>query len=115
MYNDQEQMIDDQILSKFLDNAVAKAKKRIEEEGRIETEDAIPLMLKSQFNHIAHLEQQMITRTEFNARFNDLESKFIGLKDQFAGLKDQFAFVKWVIMLGFALLASLQIYVAFIQ
>ena len=104
-------MMDDQILSEFLDNAVQQAKKRITQEGRLSTEDAIPLMLKSQFNHIAHLEEQMVTKADFNL----LKDQFGGLKDQFGGLKDQFAFVKWVIMLGFTFLAVLQVYVAFIK
>ena len=103
--------MDDQILSEFLDNAVQQAKKRITQEGRLSTEDAIPLMLKSQFNHIAHLEEQMVTKADFNL----LKDQFGGLKDQFGGLKDQFAFVKWVIMLGFTFLAVLQVYVAFIK
>ena len=110
--------MDDQILSEFLDNAVQQAKKRITQEGRLSTEDAIPLMLKSQFNHIAHLEEQMVTKADFNLlkdQFGGLKDQFGGLKDQFGGLKDQFAFVKWVIMLGFTFLAVLQVYVAFIK
>ena len=83
-------------------------------------------MLKSQFNHISHLEKQMITRDEFNQRFAELDSKFEGkfdglnlkfegLKDQFIGLKDQFNFIKWIIMFGFTILGALQIYVGFIK
>lgn len=110
-YEDREQMIEDQILAEFLDNAVKKAKKSIENKGVLTTEDAIPLMLKSQFNHISHLEEQMVTKNEFN----DLKDQFAGLKNQFAGLKDQFNFTKWLIAFGFAFLASLQIYLAFLK
>ncbi len=104
MYKDKEQMMDDKILSEFLDNAVQQAKTRIAEDGCLRTEDAVPLMLKSQFNHIAHLERDMVTRADFN-----------GLKDQFSGLKDQFSFLKWVILFGFTFLAALQMYIAFVK
>ena len=114
-----EQLTDDEILNSFLSNAVEKAKRNIATKGRLETEDAIPLMLKSQFNHIAHLEKQMITRDEFNQRFSELDSKFDGkfdgLNSKFEGLKDQFSFTKWFIMLGFTVLGALQIYVGFIK
>ena len=104
MYKDKEQMMDDKILSEFLDNVVQQAKTRIAEDGCLRTEDAVPLMLKSQFNHIAHLERDMVTRADFN-----------GLKDQFSGLKDQFSFLKWVILFGFTFLAALQMYIAFVK
>ncbi len=117
--------MDDQILSEFLDNAVQQAKSRITQEGRLSTEDAIPLMLKSQFNHIAHLEQEMVTRADFNGlkdqftglkdQFTGLKDQFTGLKDQFTGLKDQVSFLKWGITAGFTFLAILQVYVAFIK
>ncbi len=111
MYKDKEQMMDDKILSEFLDNAVQQAKTRIAEDGCLRTEDAVPLMLKSQFNHIAHLERDMVTRADFNG----LKDQFSGLKDQFSGLKDQFSFLKWVIIFGFTFLAALQMYIAFVK
>ncbi len=87
---DGNSIIEDEILAKFLDNAASKAKRNIEEHGTLSTEDAIPLMLKSQFNHIAHLEQQMVTKEEIKG----LENKIQGLKEQFQALKDQFQALK---------------------
>ena len=97
-------MVDDEIIAAFLDNAADEAKRSIKEGGRLTTELAIPLMLKSQFNHIAHLEEQMVTKKELN-----------GLKDQFDGLKNQVGFIKWMILFGFTLLAALQVFTTFIK
>ncbi len=97
-------IIEDEILAKFLDNAASKAKRNIEEHGTLSTEDAIPLMLKSQFNHIAHLEQQMVTKDQFQV-----------LKDQFQGLKEQFSFLKWIIGIGFVMLFALNLYIVFFK
>ncbi len=122
---DRDSIIEDEILAKFLDNAAAKAMRNIEEQGSLSTEDAIPLMLKSQFNHIAHLEKQMVTKVEFKGlenKFQGLENKFQGfkdhfqvLKDQFQGLKDQFSFLKWVIGIGFVMLFALNLYIVFFK
>ncbi len=97
----EEQMIEDHFLNEFLENRVQKAKENIQQKGRLETEDAIPLMLKSQFNHIAHLEQEMVTKTEF-----------AGLKQQFEGLNSRFTFSIWLITFGFTFLGALQTYLA---
>ena len=60
-------MIDDLIISKFLDTAVKKSMDSLEKNGTLTTEEAIPLMLKSQFNHIKHLDAQMVTKSEFSS------------------------------------------------
>ncbi len=103
---DRDSIIEDEILAKFLDNAAAKAMRNIEEQGSLSTEDAIPLMLKSQFNHIAHLDKQMVTKAEFlelkegvkdmkeqmvtKVEFKGLENKFQGLENKFQGLENKF-------------------------
>ena len=166
MSEDKKQSFEDELISAFLTKSTEKAKQQIADEGKLSTENAIPLMLKSQYNHIAHLDEQMVTKTEFNGeikslkeqmvtktefngeikslkeqmvtktefnafkeqfnglkeqfnglkeQFNGLKEQFKGLKDQFKGLKDQVGFMKWMIMLGFALLAALQVYTGFIK
>ncbi len=115
---DGNSIIEDEILAKFLDNAASKAKRNIEEHGTLSTEDAIPLMLKSQFNHIAHLEQQMVTKDQFQAlkdQFQALKDQFQVLKDQFQGLKEQFSFLKWIIGIGFVMLFALNLYIVFFK
>ncbi len=87
-------MIDDEIITKFLDAAVKKAQKNIEETGTLRIDDAIPIMLKSQFNHIAHLderitsiEENMVTKQEFNEKFGELKSDFGELKSEIREVK----------------------------
>jgi hypothetical protein len=52
-------MIDDEILNSLLDTSVKKAMEKIKDKQAISAEEAIPLLLKSQFNHIAHLDQSI--------------------------------------------------------
>ncbi len=151
---DKKQSFEDELISAFLTKSTEKARQQIADEGKLSTENAIPLMLKSQYNHIAHLDEQMVTKTEFNGEIKSLKEQMVtkaefngeikslkeqmvtkaefngeikslkeqmvtkpefnALKEQFNGLKDQVGFMKWMIMLGFALLAALQVYTSFI-
>ena len=159
---DKKQPFEDELISAFLTKSTEQARSQIADKGNLSMENAIPLMLKSQYNHIAHLDEQMVTKTEFNGEiknlkeqmvtktefneeiknlkeqmvtktefngeikslkeqmvtkteFNGLKEQFNGLKEQFNALKDQVGFMKWLIMLGFALLAALQVYTSFIK
>jgi hypothetical protein len=47
------------ILLQFLTKKAAYAEKEIAEKGFLSEENAFPLMLKSQFNHIAHLDMEL--------------------------------------------------------
>lgn len=67
------EMFTDEILQDFLDKAVENAKEEIKRDGRLSIDNAMPLLLKSQFNHILHLDRElsdirknMVTRDEFN-------------------------------------------------
>ena len=121
MPEDKKQSFEDELISAFLTKSTEKARPQIADEGKLSTENAIPLMLKSQYNHIAHLDEQMVTKTEFNGEIKSLKERMVtktefnALKEQFNGLKDQVGFMKWLIMLGFALLAALQVYTSFIK
>ena len=127
-------MFEEQIIISFLDNAVAKSLENLKQHGQLTTEDAIPLMLKSQFNHIAHLDQEMVTKTEFREKFEGMENKITGLsegmenkitglrgemnslKSEMKSLKSEMKSLKWtmgmVLTIGFAVMASLQTYVS---
>lgn len=109
------QMFEDQILNDFIDHAVDKAKKNIRETGNLEIEDAIPLMLKSQFNHIAHLEKETMPRAELGARFSHIDQRFEAMDYRFDVLEKQFGFMKWMVGIGFSFLGALQIYIGFIH
>ena len=77
--------------------------KEIEEKfsrGQALSQDDIhTLLLKSQFNHINHLDQKLDDvaadnaklRFDFELRFAGLENKFSGLETKFAGLETKFA------------------------
>ncbi|KIM03314.1 MAG: hypothetical protein KN64_12615, partial [Sulfurovum sp. AS07-7] len=67
-------------------------------EGLTQT-DIHTLLLKSQYNHINHLDQKLDEvvadnaklRVDFEVRFAELETKFAGLETKFAGLETKFA------------------------
>jgi len=48
-----------QILMKFLDKKIKDAEGEIASKGILSDEHAIPLILKSQFNHILHLDSEL--------------------------------------------------------
>ncbi|MFC1482882.1 hypothetical protein ACFL56_01355 [Candidatus Margulisiibacteriota bacterium] len=109
------QMFEDQVLNAFIENAVKKAKDNIEEKGKIETEDAIPLMLKSQMNHIHHLESHVNRLEKETANKKDLKNLEEKFFIRFNALEKSFDFAKWLIMFGFAFLATLQIFLAIVK
>jgi len=59
-----------EILKKFLEHKCKEAEREIEEKGTLSEENAIPLLLKTQFNHIAHLDK------ELTALRNIIDKKF---------------------------------------
>ena len=48
-----------EILLKFLERKCKEAEREIEEKGTLSDDNAIPLLLKTQFNHIAHLDMKL--------------------------------------------------------
>ncbi len=48
-----------QILMKFLDKKIKDAEEEIASTGTLSEEHAIPLILKSHFNHIVHLDTEL--------------------------------------------------------
>ncbi|MEK7274355.1 MAG: hypothetical protein AAB110_03780, partial [Candidatus Desantisbacteria bacterium] len=48
----------DRLLLKLIDNAAKEAVEEIEKRGTLSMEHAIPLLLKSQYNHILHLDKE---------------------------------------------------------
>jgi len=61
-----ETTVEDQILKTFLEKASQRAMDEIQNKGTLSEENAIPLILKTQFNHIDHLYKNMVTKDEFN-------------------------------------------------
>ena len=77
MAEDKKQSFEDELISAFLTKSTEKARQKIADEGTLFTENAIPLMLKSQYNHIAHLDEQMVTKPEFNGEIKSLKEQMV--------------------------------------
>jgi hypothetical protein len=66
-----------QILLKFLERKCREAEKEIEEKGVLSDDKAVPLLLKSQFNHIAHLDSEITALRELmDKRFEQIDRRF---------------------------------------
>ena len=104
-------MDEDSFLFEYLDRDIEEAKKDIKAGNGLTQKGATAMLLKGMYNHIAHLDQAMVTKAEFYSAINGLEQKFDGkfdgLKSQFDGLKSQFNFMQWFIGIGFVILAIL--------
>ncbi|MFA5928341.1 MAG: hypothetical protein WC838_03470 [Candidatus Margulisiibacteriota bacterium] len=97
---------EDSYLLEYLEKDIEGSKKEIKEGKGLSQRGATAMLLKGMYNHIRHLDEKMVTKEEFNLRFNILENKF-------AVLKNDFNFTKWLIATGFVMLAALQSYLAF--
>jgi predicted nuclease with TOPRIM domain len=61
-------------------------------------EDINTLLLKSQYNHINHLDDKLNEVTasvvglerKFDGKFSDMENRFVGLENRFEGLENKF-------------------------
>ena len=49
----------EELLLKLIDRKAREAEKEIEETGTLKDEHAIPLLLQTQYNHIAHLDEEI--------------------------------------------------------
>ncbi|MDI6704157.1 MAG: hypothetical protein QME40_05775, partial [bacterium] len=57
-------MFEDEVLKEFLEKAYEDAKREIKEKGILTIQLAIPLLLRSQYNHITHLDEEVTTIKE---------------------------------------------------
>jgi hypothetical protein len=86
------------VLMKFLDKKSKEAEQEISKKGLLSEGHAIPLILKSQFNHIAHLDTELTAfrkqvdqrltgfREEVDRRFEQVDKRFERLeRNLFAG------------------------------
>ena len=85
---------EDELLISILDGASERALKKIKEEGNITLEDAIPLLLKGQYNHIMHLDKEI---TEIKKRLDNTATKD-DIKNM--ATKDDIKTIKWVVGVG---------------
>ena len=111
---------EDTYLLDFLDKDIAEARKDIKEGKGLTQKGAMSMLLKGMYNHIAHLDKNMVTKAEFNSFKDQVEknmvtkAEFISLKSEFISLRSEFKFIKWFIIFGFTILAVLQMILAFV-
>ena len=84
----------DELLINILDGAAERSLKKIKEAGTITLEDAIPLLLKGQYNHIMHLDKEI---TEIKKRLDNTATKD-DIKNM--ATKDDIKMLKWVLGIG---------------
>ena len=99
---------EDNYLFTYLEKDIEEAKKDIKQGKGLTQKGAMAMLLKGMYDHIAHLNENMVTKKEFNLKFDEL-------KYEFDGLKSQFGFIKWLITFGFILLAALMMILAFVN
>jgi len=116
-------MLEDQILMSLLGKSAESAMDEIKTTGTLSQKNAIPLMLKSQFNHIAHLDEKMqemvtidvfdkkvaglVTKEEFNSRIGSIDNRLTRLEIGLENIKESFGFLKWFMVSGFSFLGIL--------
>jgi hypothetical protein len=90
------------ILMKFLDKKVREAEDEVTQRGTLSDDKAIPLILKTQFNHIAHLEADIGgLRETMDRRFEQVDKRFEQVDARFSRLERNlfggFAFLGFLI------------------
>ena len=88
----------DDILIEMISPKVKEIEEKFSRGEGLTQEDIHTLLLKSQYNHINHLDEKLDEvvadnaklRLDFEVRFAGLETKFTGLETKFAGLETKF-------------------------
>ncbi len=88
----------DDILIEMISPKVKEIEEKFSRGEGLTQEDIHTLLLKSQYNHINHLDEKLDEvvadnaklRLDFEVRFAGLETKFAGLETKFAGLETKF-------------------------
>jgi len=88
----------DDMLIEMITPKVKEIEEKFGQGKGLSQEDINTLLLKSQYNHINHLDDKLnevtasVVRLEgkFDEKFNDLENKFVGLENKFVGLENKF-------------------------
>lgn len=81
----------DKLLLKLINKAAKEAEEEIEKTGSLSMEHAIPLLLKSQYNHILHLDAELVTiRKIMDERFSKMDERFSKIDERFAKMDERF-------------------------
>jgi len=112
-----------EILLKFLERKCREAEKEIEEKGTLSDDNAIPLLLKTQFNHIAHLDMELTTLREImDKRFEQVDKRFEQVDKRFEQVDKRFEQIERIISrvftgltIGFTIMGFLIILFGFLK
>ena len=90
----------DDMLIEMITPKIREIEEKFSKSGKLEQEDINTLLLKSQYNHINHLDQKLNEITsdvsqlrqdfkELEHKFENLENKFENLENKFEGFKSE--------------------------
>lgn len=81
----------DRLLLVLIDKSAKEAEEEIEKRGTLSIEHAIPLLLKSQYNHILHLDKELVlSRQIMDERFGKMDEKFGKMDERFSKMDERF-------------------------
>ncbi|PKN01658.1 MAG: hypothetical protein CVU77_03895 [Elusimicrobia bacterium HGW-Elusimicrobia-1] len=105
-----------ELLLKFLDKKCRAAESEIAEKGVLSDEYALPLLLKTQFNHIAHLDTELSALRELmDRRFEKIDERFEKMEGRFERIDRKFSLVFTGMTTGFTILGFLIVLFGFIK
>jgi len=105
-----------EILKKFLEHKCKEAEREIEEKGTLSEENAIPLLLKTQFNHIAHLDMELTALRELmDKRFEQVDKRFEQVDKRFEQIERIISRVFTGLTVGFTIIGFLIILFGFLK
>jgi len=83
----------DDMLIEMIAPKIREIEEKFSKSGKLEQEDINTLLLKSQYNHINHLDQKLNEITsdvsQLRQDFKELEHKFENLENKFEGFKSE--------------------------
>lgn len=83
----------DDMLIEMITPKIREIEEKFSKSGKLEQEDINTLLLKSQYNHINHLDQKLNEITsdvsQLRQDFKELEHKFENLENKFEGFKSE--------------------------
>ena len=88
----------DDMLIEMISPRIKEIEEKFSRGEGLDQEDINTLLLKSQYNHINHLDEKLDEVTadvaSLKGEFTDLKGEFTGLKGEFTGLKGEFTGLK---------------------
>ena len=98
---------DDNYLFVYLDKTIEEARKDILAGKGLTEKGAMAMLLKGMYNHMAHLEEKLVTKDEFKKEIVLIGKEFESLQSQFKLkfdlLQSQFEFLKMAYYLWFCI------------